>query len=130
MTDLDPRPKVELQLPGGQVQTVRLTAPESMATRYDIWIAAASNFQRAAAAALGLCANDPKVSGTVPFRGDVLAYGGAVIDHLMRSKVPYSSISAAAGVAYHFVTDELVELEEAIAETRGNSEAPPDTSTA
>lgn len=128
--DLDPRPKVELRLRGGGVQTVRLTVPESLTERYDLWLAAGTNYQRAAFAALGVCsADDPKVTGGSKFRGDVFGFGRAIGDHLLASGVSYASLRAAAGLALDLVMDGLGPFVEEIKAVEGNSEAPPATST-
>jgi len=60
---------------------VQLVVPRSWAERHDVAAAAATNVQRAVAAALGLCW--PRLRKRLPaYGGDPLAYGGAVIDFL------------------------------------------------
>lgn len=62
---------------------VELTKPSSIAERWDAVLLSSDDATRprAAAAALGLCW--PRLRRRVPYKGDALSFGGAVIDTLV-----------------------------------------------
>lgn len=109
------------------VQTCELRAPQSYALRFDVWRAAADNPSRAYAAALGVCST--KVGKGCKLRGDILDYGGQVIDRLLGEGVSYRAIQAAGAIAFAIVVDGLTDLLDEVDATADFSAAPADTST-
>jgi hypothetical protein len=105
--------------------SVPLVQPSSLASRYDVLAAAATNLPRAACAALALAwkgPNRPKARKS----HDVLDYGGRVMDELGERGYHPLQIMGAALAAYHVTTDGLITAAE-VDEAEGNSEAPGDS---
>ena len=120
-------PSVKLKGRNG-VQTCALTVPQSYALRFDVWLAGGENATRAYAAALGL-ANGKAGKGCKLRGGDILDYGGQVIDRLLAEGVSYRDLRAAGAIAYSLLVDGLEEMVGEVEEAVGFSAAPPDTST-
>lgn len=88
-----------------------LVAPGSLAERWDVAILAQTEGQshRARAAALGLCW--PRYRRRYPYAGNAVAYGGAVIDHLLAEGATIGEILVAGAEAYMVCLDGLVAVE-------------------
>ena len=108
-------------------QPVRLAAPASLTMAFEVRDALLVSHQRAYAAALGLCW--PKLARKVPYRFDVLPYGGRVLDYLLDQGVPYHEVMQAGLAAYRLITRDLLSLAE-VKEAQDFSEAPPDEDSA
>lgn len=87
-----------------------LTAPGSLAERWDVVILAQTEGarERAMAAALGLCW--PRLRRRKPYGGNALTYGGTVIDTLLGEGATISEILAAGSDAYQLCLEGLVDV--------------------
>lgn len=92
-------------------ESVTLVAPSSIQLRWDVMVVAASNLQRAEAAALGICwPGSGKVCRVTPsmVRYDLAEYGGRVADALAARGVDLAEIWGAGRVALRLVSEGLV----------------------
>ncbi len=108
-------------------RTVELVVPTDYEICADIFTASAINFQRALAAALGVCWSDrslgrPKIR-YAQCHHSALEYGGRVINELHEHGVPLKDVLAAGAVAFDLVTAQVV-TEDEVEDAVGNSEAP------
>lgn len=114
-------------------QTVDLELPTRASVRHDLYASAATDrgreqtARRVVAAALLLCwpAAQRKPDNPAPkYRGDVLEYGGDVIDFLDRLGATPAEIVVAGNAALQLVIDSFPKAEDLV-KARGNSPAPP-----
>jgi len=95
-------------------RSVELVCPASYAVRSEIWLASATNQQRAAGAALGACwrgSSRPKVD----YRAcayDPLRYGGMVIDELHSRGCDLREIMTAGIEALRLVSQDMLHEQE------------------
>lgn len=108
-------------------QTVELELPRRLVVRHDLAVSAATHTgreqtaRRVVAAALFLCwPGVSKKQGAPKYTGDVLEYGGEVLDFLLAHKATMDEIIVAGNTALQLVLDSLV-TEEGLAKARGNS---------
>jgi hypothetical protein len=107
-----------------------VTIPSSLAERYDVAIAYASgqSRQRVAAATVGLCWT--RFRRRVPYTGDVLTYGGRVIEELCKSgpdRVPIFELSGLGIEIAEAILLTLPEIADAAPFSAGaEAPAPPD----
>lgn len=108
-------------------QTMELTAPRRLVERYDLAAASAEHghaeqtARRVVAAALGLCWEaGPRKAGWPAYRGDVLAYGGDVLEYLLAAGSPMHEIVSAGTTALRLVVESMPRPEQ-IETARGNS---------
>lgn len=90
---------------------VTLELPGSIAARWDVVIAShrPGCENRAYAAALGLCW--PYLSRKRPYTGDVIAYGGSVIDFVVGGGADFLEMVSIAVEAYNLCMEGLVPVE-------------------
>lgn len=112
-----PAPKKPRRLAGADVV---LRVPGSLAARWDVCIASQTPGCeiRAQAAALGLCWS--RINKRMIYGGDVLRYGGQVIDLLLAEGARYGEIMGASIEAYNLCVVGLAAVEGA----EGFSEPP------
>jgi len=105
-----PAPKTDVHVKVG-AHNVRLGSPPSMALRFDVLNAVGTNEGRANAAALGLCWESGGTSGApakwAQYGYNTLAYGGAVLDELVKRGVSIGEIANAGYAAFLHLTAAL-----------------------
>jgi len=108
---------------------VPLKAPKSPTVCWEIAQAAATNPSRAFAAALGVCG--PALQLNAKYRGDVLAYGLAVMDELVGRGIKAAQVYGAGALAYNECAAAVVDLpgEEEVADREGFSGREADSTT-
>ena len=88
--------------------TRTLRAPRSVTVCYEIWVTGPRNSTRALAAALGACLiefdpKEPTIS--TRYSGDVMAYGAAVMDELVKKGAKPGEVTAAGLAAYQMLEE-------------------------
>lgn len=107
---------------------LQLERPVSMVACYEVAAAAAGDTpHRALGAALGLCSAHVR-NWVGPYRGDVLEYGGRVLDYFLAREVPFEAIVEAGRAAWRLCAD-LVPTEPEVAAAADFSVAPAAVST-
>ncbi len=89
-------------------ETRALKAPRSVTVCYEIWVAGPRNSTRALAAALGVCLIEPNPKEptiSTRYAGDVMAYGAAVMDELVKKGARPAEVTAAGMVAYQLLEE-------------------------
>jgi hypothetical protein len=88
------------------------TLPKDLAARWDVFLASQRSglAPRACAAALGMCW--PEYRSGHPYTGDVLDYGGRVINALLRQGYTMPEIGEASASAFRAVVAGLVHTPE------------------
>lgn len=105
-----------------------LRHPSSFAACRDVIIAGGASPQRAFGAALGLCCPElVKRIKAHPYETDynVLAFGGRMIDGLVKSKVPQIDIDRAISIAYGMIANEFAPPTEAEVKAAEDFTEPP-----
>lgn len=101
-------------------RSVQLHRPGSISVQYEIVYSAATNEQRAFAAALGACWD--RLGKRVQYRYDPLPYGGRVIEHLLEHGWTYPEIIQAGQIAFAYLARDIISASE-VEEAEGFSEA-------
>ena len=108
-------------------QTMELDPPRRLVERYDLAAASAEHgrveqtSRRVVAAALGLCwEGGGRKAGWPVYRGDVLQFGGDVLEYLIGAGAPMSEIIAAGSVATRMIIESMPAPEH-LERARGNS---------
>lgn len=101
---------------------IKLAAPRSIATCYDIVAALRINGNRGFAAALGVCCISPVRKEWPNYLGDPLAFGGQVIDALLEQGGTLDEIIDAGEAAAQLCMAKLPDMQR-VEELEGNSDS-------